>query len=58
MSIQSYKKDMTFRKPIFYKIWKFSMVFFSDFLHRTARKLDNDFHFADFQESYLLHRFL
>jgi hypothetical protein len=48
--IEAYKEDVTFRQN-FHKIWKFPNVFRSDFLHRTSRKLDDDFHFADFQEA-------
>jgi len=50
---EAYKDDVTFRKN-FHKIWKFPNVFCSDFLHRTSRKLDNDFHFVDFQETHIL----
>jgi len=44
------KENVNFRQN-FHEIWKFPNVFCSDFLHRTSRKLDDDFHFADFQEA-------
>ena len=48
--IEACKEDVTFRQN-FHEIWKFPNVFCSDFLHRTSRKLDDDLHFADFQEA-------